>query len=283
MRLPKNLLVPGAFVKPSCYLCETNKERICELETTNTKGSFKFNSFSELQFDVARVYNDVVSGTTKINPHYDKIEAIRLIELKGFGYFELQGPELVSNGIEEKKSCTAYSLEYTLSQKYLENLKINMGSVDSVEVIYASSDKNIVPVTLYNPSNQKLSLLHLVLEKAYGWKIGHVDKQLQTLSRQFEVDRESIYDFLMNEVCEKFNCYIVFDTIDNTINVYAESLTAKFIGDGQTRTFTISPPFAQINTVSVDGYKTTRWTYNSATGLEHWCLMMHLHLEQILR
>ena len=266
MELPRDILNPGLYIKPNFYLCETNKEKICKLETTETKGSFKFNSMSELSFETARVYNDIITGETKINPFFDKIEALRLIFVEGFGYFELQGPALISNGLLEKKSCTAYSLEYTLAQKYLENFYVNTGAVESLEVINASSEENIVPITLYNPNNPKLSLLHLVLEEVYGWKIGHVDKSLQTLSRQFEVDRESIYDFLMNEVCEKFNCYIVFDTINNTINVYAESLTAKFIGDGKTNMFTITPPFSQIGTVSVDGYKTTKWTYNSTIG-----------------
>ena len=40
---------------------------------------------------------------------------------------------------------------------------------------------------------------------------------------------------------------VVFDTIDSTINFYAESLTAKFTGDGTTNEFIISPPFYQIN------------------------------------
>ena len=266
MRLPKDILNFGLYTKPNFYLCETNKEKICKLETTETKGSFKFNSLSELSFETGRVYNDLITGETQVNPFYDKIEALRLIYVDGIGYFELQGPELISDGISERKSCKAYSSEYTLAQKYLENFRVNMGTVNSIEVMNASSEKNIVPIVLYNPSNPKLSLLHLALEKIYGWKIGHVDPSLQTLSRQFDIDRESVYDFLMNEVCEKFNCYIVFDTIHNTINVYAESLTAKFIGDGNTNTFTISPPFAQIGTVSVDGYKTTRWKYNASTG-----------------
>jgi hypothetical protein len=266
VRLPKDILNFGLYTKPNFYLCETNKEKICKLETTETKGSFKFNSMSELSFETARIYNDLITGETRVNPFYNKIEALRLIYIEDIGYFELQGPELISDGISEKKSCKAYSLEYTLAQKYLDNFRVNMGTVDSIEVMNASSDKSIVPIVLYNPSNPKLSLLHLALEKIYGWKIGHVDASLRTLSRQFDIDRESVYDFLMNEVCEKFNCYIVFDTITNTINVYAESLTAKFIGDGHTNTFTISPPFAQIGTVSVDGYKTTRWHYNVSTG-----------------
>ena len=265
MRLPKDLL-SGNYTRPRLFLCETNKDKITQLDVTNLNGSFKFNAYSELTFEIARTYNDLITGEIKVFPYYDKVEALRLLYLENFGYFEIQGPELTGDGIKEAKNITAYSYEYALSTKYLEDFYINQGTVESLEVLNADNPDNIIPITLYNPNNTKLSLLHLILEKAYGWSIGHVDFSLQTLSRQFEVDRESIYDFLMNEVCEKFNCYIVFDTINNTINVYAESLTSKFIGDGATNVFTISPPFSQIGTVSVDGYKTTRWKYNSTTG-----------------
>ena len=264
MRLPKNIL-SNTFRKPDVYLCEVDKTKICKLDTSNMQASLKFNSYSELSFEVGRTYNDILTGATEINPYYDLIEALRLIYVEGFGYFEIQGPELVGDGIKEAKSITTYSYEYTLSQKYLEDFYVNTGETNSIEVINASSENNIVPVTLYNPNNKKLSLLHLVLEKDYaGWKIGHVDPKLQTLSRQFEVDRESIYDFLMNEVCEKFNCYIVFDTIETEINVYAESPTEKFIGDGKTNIFVCKTPFSSINTVSINGYKTTKWSYDGA-------------------
>ena len=265
MRLPHDIL-SGTYARPRLFLCETDKTKICQLDTNNLKGSFKFNSYSELTFEIGRVYNDLLTGEVKVNPNYDKVEALRLLYLENFGYFEIQGPELTGDGIKESKDITAYSYEYTLSQKYLDDFYVNTGEINSVEVIYAEDNDHIVPVTLYNQSNTKLSLLHLILEKTYGWSIGHVDDSLKTLSRQFEVDRESVYDFIINDICEKFNCYVVFDTINNTINVYAESLTSKFIGDGTTNTFTISPPFEQIGTVSIDGYKTTRWEYNTSTG-----------------
>lgn len=265
MILPKDIL-SGTYKKPRLFLCEVDKQKICQLDTTNTRGSFKFNSFSELNFDVSRVYENIITGAITVNPFYDKIEAPRLICVEGFGYFELQGPELSSDGIKEIKSVTAYSSEYTLSTKYIKDFYINTGKVDSLEVLNAKDPEKITPIVLYDQSNPKLSLLHLVLEDVYGWKIGHVDASLQTLSRQFEIDRMSVYDFLMNEICEKFNCYIVFDTFENEIHIYAESLTSKFIGDGKANTFIVSPPFSQIGTVSVDGYKTTRWAYNSSTG-----------------
>lgn len=267
MKLPKNLLSQGTYTKPRLFLCETDKTRICKLDASGLEGVFKFNSISELDFEVARIYNDIISGEIKVNPFYDKIEALRLVELENFGYFEIQGPELEGDGIKESKSINAKSLEYTLSQKYLENFYINTGEIDSVEVIYGETIDAIIPVRLYWPERKELSLLDLILEKVYGWKIGHVDESLKTLSRKFEIDRMSVYDFIMNEICEKFNCYAVFDTINNTINLYAESLTSKFISDGTTTEFIISPPFNKIGSVSIEGYKTTKWNYDIESGI----------------
>lgn len=271
MKLPFNLLT-DTYTKPRIFLCEADKTKICQLETTATSGAFKFNAYSELSFEVSRMYNDVISGKTKVNPYYDKIEALRLIYLEGFAYFEIQTPELVSDGIKEAKNITAYSSEYTLSQKYLEKFYVNTGEIDSIEVLYAErkygkANKDTVrPVKFYDPSCKELSLLHLVFEKIYGWTITYVDPSLQTLSRTFSIDRQSVYDFLMNEVCKEFNCYIVFDTIKNEVKFYAESLTQKFMGDGMTNTFTLVPAFESLGSVSVNGFKTTKYGYSNITG-----------------
>lgn len=262
--LPKDLLT-GGFKRPRVFLCETDKTRIGQLEVFNFKGAFKFNSMSEISFEIGRTYNDFLTGDLKVNPYYDKVEALRLLEVEGFGFFEIQGPKLSSDGIKEIKEVTANSYEYILSQKYLTNFKVNTGEVDSIEVMYAENDE-IVPVTLFNETNHKLSLLHLILEKIYGWDIGYVDPQLRTLGRTFSIDRMSIYDFIMNEICDKFNCLIRFDTVNSEINVYAEAQTEKFIGDGATNQFVISPPFYKIGTVSIDGYKTTQWEYDDVSG-----------------
>ena len=261
MRLPKDILT-GTMTKPRLFLCETDKTKICELDTIEMSGTFKFNAYSELTCSIPRTYTNITTGATQINPFYDKIEALRLVYLDGFGYFEIQDPELTSDGIREAKSITANSLEYTLSQKYLENLKINTGEIDSLEVLYAQeNDCAVVPIAFYNPIVPGLSLLDLVLEKIYGWKIGHVDESLWTMTRKFEISRTSVYDFIAQDLCDKFNCFAVFDTINNTISFYAESLISKFIGDGNTIQFTISPAYSSIGTVSIDGYKTIAYQY----------------------
>ena len=102
MQLPQDLL-SKAYIKPNLYLCETDKTPICRLETADTSGTFKFNSYSELEFTVGRTYIDMITGDTKVNPFYDKIEALRLVNLNGFGYFEIQDPEIASNGLKEEK------------------------------------------------------------------------------------------------------------------------------------------------------------------------------------
>lgn len=259
MKLPYDLLTQN-YTRPRVYLCEVDKQIICELETIDMSASLKFNAYSELTFTVNRTYMNITTGETLVNPFYDKIEALRLIYLDGFGYFEIQEPEIFSDGIKETKTITAYSLDYRLSQRYIENFKINTGETDSLEVIEAGNSR-VIPITLLNNVNKNLSLLDLVLEKVYDWKIGYVDDSLKTMSRQFDISRESIYDFIVQDVCEKFNCYAIFDTIDNKINLYAESLITKHIGDGISDTFVVPSTYDSIDTVTIDSYKTTKYKH----------------------
>lgn len=259
MVLPQDLL-SKSYTKPKVILCQTNKENICQLDDTELSGTFKFNSYSEISFNVASVYQDLITGETKPTPYYDYIDGLRLVYLDGFGYFQLQNPELYSDGVKEYKSINAYSLEYVLSQRYLENFIINKGDV-------GDTIGSIDGVVLYNPNDSTHSLLHLVLQKAYGWTIGHVDDELANQSRSFEVDRESIYDFLMNEMCETFKCYIEFDTINNTVNVYSENEIERFIGDGVKASFQLTKGISDTSEVTINGHVVSQYSYDSETKI----------------
>lgn len=258
MRLPKDLL-SDTYKTPKVILCQTNKDKICQLDVNDLNGTFKFNGYSEISFNVPSIYHDLITGEQKRTPYYNYIEGLRLVYLEGFGYFQLQDPELYSDGIQEYKQLNAYSLEYSLSQRYLETFIINMGDTgDTVG--------SIDGVILYNPTDAEHSLLHLILKKAYGWTIGHVDAELASQGRSFEVDRESIYDFIMNEMCDTFKCYVEFDTINNIINVYSENEIERFIGDGTTTTFKLSGDFSDTSTVTINGHIITQYTYNQETN-----------------
>lgn len=257
MQLPKDLL-SDTYRAPNVVLCQTNKEKICKLNTTNLEGTFKFNSYSEISFDAPSIYCDIITGETKPTPYYDYVEGLRLVYLEGFGYFQLQDPEINGNGIQEYKHINAYSLEYSLSQRYLENFIINEGDVgDAVG--------SIDGVVLYNPNDIEHSLIHLVLQKAYGWTVGHVDEELAKQSRSFEIDRQSIYDFIMNDMCETFKCYVEFDTINNTISIYAENEVERFIGDGETNIFNLQNDISTDTDITINGHVVTEYKYNLTT------------------
>lgn len=258
MQLPKDLL-SETYQVPDVILCQTNKEKICKLNTINLEGTFKFNSYSEISFDVPSVYCDLITGETKPTPYYNYVEGLRLVYLEGFGYFQLQDPEINGDGIQEYKHINAYSLEYALSQRYLETFIINKGDV-------GDTIGSIDGVVLYKKNDVGHSLLNLALQKAYGWTVGHVDEELMTQSRSFEIDRQSIYDFIMNDICDTFKCYVEFDTINNTVNLYSENEIERHIGDGEKKTFELKNALSDTSIITINGHTITQYTYNPMTN-----------------
>lgn len=133
MRLPQNLF--DGDVSVQVILCQPDKTRIGEILPYDKKGTLKFNSYSEISLTIDRYYNDLITGETKVNPYYDLIESPRIIELRGIGHFVIQdGDENI--GDSETKSITAFSLEHSTGQKYLENFYVNTGEDNAVEVMY---------------------------------------------------------------------------------------------------------------------------------------------------
>ena len=256
MQLPKDLL-SETYQVPDVILCQTNKEKICKLNTINLEGTFKFNSYSEISFDVPSVYCDLITGETKPTPYYNYVEGLRLVYLEGFGYFQLQDPEINGDGIQEYKHINAYSLEYALSQRYLETFIINKGDV-------GDTIGSIDGVVLYNKNDVEHSLLNLALQKAYGWTVGHVDEELMTQSRSFEIDRQSIYDFIMNDICDTFKCYVEFDTINNTVNLYSENEIERHIGNGEKKTFELKNALSDTSIITINGHTIINPSYNTS-------------------
>ena len=211
MRIPRDILTNTAKI-PEVYLCQVDKEIIGGLRNiTNFNYNGKFNAYSEISMEVPRTYVHPITGEYLENPLYKYVEALRLIYVVGFGFFEIQQAGIVSDGIYEYKDLVAYSLEYQLSQKYLEEFVINYGTVESID-----------GVKLLNQADISHSLIHLALEKAKNWSVGHVDLSVQDRQRSFEIDSSTVYDFLMNDMEDTFGIVVTYDTENNTVNIYDE-------------------------------------------------------------
>ena len=200
MRLPKDIL-SGENTKPQCFLCRPDKTILGALDITDASATFKFNSFGEISGDVYRTYQHPIGGEMLVNPLYDKLEALMVLYVVDFGYFQIQEANIISDGISEKKEILAYGLEYALCQRYLDTFVINLGT-----------DASIDGVKLLNQADVSRSLIHLVLDKMPDWTVGHVDMSIADKQRSFEIDHETIYNFLLNDVSDAFGAVFEFDT-----------------------------------------------------------------------
>lgn len=192
---------------PDYVLTKANKERIGVVKCISKTVTPKFNDLDEINF-TTKLYLD-----NKKNPIYDSIEEMKYILLPDIGFFSINSVEINSEGTElESKTVNAKSYECLLAQKYLESFVINMGTTESID-----------GVQFFNLADKSKSLLHLVLEKCPDWNIGHIDIGLETMQRSFEVTRQDVYSFLMQDVATAFECIFIFDTLNNLINVYKEN------------------------------------------------------------
>ena len=188
---------------PSFVLCNVNKDRIGILRVSDRNLHYN-NEIPEISFKIMKF----IDG--KENPYYDKVLPLQYIYLENIGYFQItKKPITITSESIEYKQVTAQSSEIEFGQKYINTFTINMGTVESID-----------GVCLYQVGDEEHSLLNLVLEKIPSWSVGYVDPSIATLQRSFEIDNQDIYSFLTEDAAEAFGCIFVFNTLNNTVNVY---------------------------------------------------------------
>ena len=147
-----------------------------------------------------------------VDPLFEELISLRLIyipELKQ--YYEADVS--LDDEMVPRKTVTCTGLcEAELSQINLYDYQIN-SEEDIVQEDY-------VVTKFYDPENPRGSLLNRILEKAPHYTIGHVDDSLKNLQRTFQIDGDSIYDFLTGECAEQFHCLFQFDSMTRTISAY---------------------------------------------------------------
>lgn len=188
---------------PSFVLCNVNKDRIGILRVSERNLHYN-NEIPEISFKIMKF----IDG--KENPYYDKVLPLQYVYLENIGYFQItKKPITITSESIEYKQVTAQSSEIEFGQKYINTFTINMGTVESID-----------GVCLHQVGDEEHSLLNLVLEKIPSWSVGYVDPSIATLQRSFEIDNQDIYSFLTEDVAEAFGCIFIFDTLNNTVNVY---------------------------------------------------------------
>jgi hypothetical protein len=198
----------GHLENPDFILCKASEERVGVLQCTAKKWEHKFNDLDMLTFEIPYLTDGEPTS------YYDLIDVMKYVEVLSVGRFSIKDIEIHSEGQKnEYKSVTCQSYECGLGQRYLEEFTVNTGTTGSID-----------GVRFYQPGEQAHSLLHLTVGTLFPeWQFGHIDAALWTMKRSFDISRQDVYSFLMEDVAEAFQCVFTFDTLSKTINAYQDT------------------------------------------------------------
>lgn len=167
---------------------------------------FNFNATSEFNLRVNRITREDAEDNAHTYSLYRAVQNRRLIFVDDIGYFMITNIEDGFDGHTHYKDVKAQSVDIEIAQKmvpYIEDGTYRF-STDATE-----TNKGI---------------LETIVETLPLWTIGYVDETVSEKWRTFEgVDTSlNCLSFLLKNVQDAYECIIIFDCVNRTINVYAQ-------------------------------------------------------------
>lgn len=236
MRMIHNYDIYGNTESAIIYLAKPGKRFFCALggiDTSTVSVTLRTNNTAELTFTVDKYVDGVESQG------YEELDEMMELYCDGIWYKIMDPPTETNDGTQCTKDITAESYEISLTQYKLKNFKINMGEEDSYEMMYQKNHdiNKFYQIKFYNPEDEDLSFLHIVLKHADvpGWKIGYVDNitpdddkvLLPNEICNFDVDDQNVYAFFTQTAAPAYKCVFEFDTENLLINVYKPDSLGK--------------------------------------------------------
>lgn len=164
---------------------------------SNVEFDISYSAISKIEFDVAARSDGVE------NPIYKKLTGYKVVYTDDFGIYVLSRPTISGDGVSETKHITGYSLEQLFEKKklFLEEGTYNF----------------------WNPATPDDTILGRIIETDKTWSVGYVDPKLIGCYRTFDEYDSDPLSFSYSDAMEKYNCAIVFDVYNKTINAYDAS------------------------------------------------------------
>lgn len=207
------------------YVCRPNNQTAAPIiGCENDSMTLKLLDISELSFEVPEYIYLPQKKATVLNPCFNYLSQYMRIKDSEGRIFRINAePEIRETPDGRIKSVSADSLECELQDKDITALAVNMGNELSREWYSENLNALGAPInyiTFVNDKEPRLSLMHILLEYAPNWKIGHVDTELRAMRRSFEIDASDLYAILTQNVARAFECVFLFDTVSRTISAY---------------------------------------------------------------
>gem|GEM_PF-2239128 len=188
---------------PQLFLATPTGNVIADLsESYNRKLTLNFTNPNELSFSLPyeiEVLNKLVSNKT-INLIRERF-LIKLL-FAGVESWYIITQKQPSSSDSDLINIQCFSLEYELRYRKMLNYQ----------------------VVSYNC----LQVLNDVL-KDTNWSIGYINDEFNLKYHQFDVTSSSKLDFI-NEICKKFNAYVIYDTVNRKVNICKEDEVSIYKG-----------------------------------------------------
>lgn len=180
---------------PVFVLCNPNKDKLFSMGGIyDTDLKLRYNGMSEFKFTICSKIN----GQTV--PYFDSIKYRKLVLIEEVGYFLIDSIEEKNDGVINTKDVGCKSLEAELIYKQL--------SLQGTFNFYSG-----------NPLDTT-DLMHKILSYAPGWNIGYIDPDLRGKYRTFDISKNTLYNLMMTELSNTYECVFTFDTFAKTISAY---------------------------------------------------------------
>lgn len=174
---------------PKIALCKIDTKMLGFIEATNIVIKPTFCSLSEVTFICYK-------GTNL----YDSLRKYMVLDIDGFGRFQIQSADESNDGATVYKEITAYSYEVSLNK-------------------WTLTYKDDTVFKLWDAISPEKTLLGIISNQT-GWTIAEVDGSLLNKYRTMSIDNEEVYGLLMGNISDAFKCYFVFDGMNKKIYCY---------------------------------------------------------------
>ena len=161
----------------------------------NIETEIMLSEVSTIRFEVPKQSNGA------INAIYSQIGSYKVVYTEHYGIYILTSPVVSGDGMQEVKTVTGYSLEKLFEKK---RLILEEGTYNFYDDI-APEETILGRVAALNPA----------------WHIGYVDPELKNVYRTFDQYDQDALSFCYGDAMEKYNCVIVFDVYNKTINAWS--------------------------------------------------------------
>lgn len=192
------------------YLCNIDKSIICALDYISIEYTQNFRQYDELSFEVPLYDN----GWRQVeNKYFNYLQPLYLIlmeakngdELIFKEFFIVDSPNFSFDNGVIKKTIKCYSSDYEFNNRYLN-------SYEEVKVLY-DVDNSYGGGIL----NDMLSQMENT------WSVNYISSNLLGIYHSYDYS-SSTYRSVIEDLENQFNCYFIFDTVNNYINIYDASI-----------------------------------------------------------